>query len=77
MWTAADAPALGVLGQLEGVLLDDEDDEVDPEPDDEVLPDDEDEDEELSEEELPDESFDDDDAEVDGDFLPESRLSVR
>jgi hypothetical protein len=62
-----------VLRQLDGVLLD-EDDELD----DEVLLDDEEELDELSlldEEEV--ESFDAEEDVVEEDFLPESRLSVR
>ncbi len=75
MWTAAGTAGRRLLRQLDGVVLDDEPgDELDvlevevllDEADDELSPD-----EELLEED----SLVDDD--VDEDFLPESRLSVR
>ncbi|GHE12487.1 hypothetical protein GCM10011381_30670 [Klenkia taihuensis] len=74
MWTATGAPGPRLLRQLDGVLLDEDDElEVDG------LLDDEEELDELSllDEEEEVDSFDDDDADVEEDFLPESRLSVR
>lgn len=75
MWTAAGTPGRRVLGQLDGVLLDEPDDEPE-ELEVEVLLDEEDEAPSPDDDELVEEDSLVDD-EVDDDFLPESRLSVR